>query len=215
MGMRRLIVLTAVVVVGGVALLTSLTSGSGCGSSETQMLRDRAAGFSVSIPACWQIKPVADLSKTIGALAGTKLGSDVSDFASVKRYFKLVVINPDASAHQDAGVGALPGPFSQVDSDPTLRAAVRQDIIAGAASSGFVVHNGPLAKMNGVYYSTEQETYSTTLKGVRVKPQVHWPRMRSTSYMCTGRVRRRRTPSPAASGSPRAADADRAGLTGA
>lgn len=165
------IAIAAVVVIG--AIIATAASGSGCGSGARE-IRDHADGFSISVPACWQTKPVSDLGKASGALAHTALAGDMSALDSVKRYFKLLVIDPNGSPHQNAGIGVVPGPFSRVNSDAVLRNTLRQDIIAGQAGSGFVINTGPLQRLNGVWYFAEQERYPGTVTGLTVKPQVQY-----------------------------------------
>lgn len=158
----------AVAVVIG-AVIATTASGPGCGS-QTREIRDRADGFSISMPACWQTKPLSYLSKGTQALANTSLGGDASALNSIKRYFKLLVIDPNTTPHDNGGVGLVPGPFSAVNSDAVLRSTIRQDIVAGQAGSGFVVHDGPLQMMNGVWYFAERETYPRRVKGIVVEP---------------------------------------------
>jgi hypothetical protein len=158
----------AVAIVIG-AIIAAAASGSGCGSGVRE-IRDHADGFSISVPACWQTKPPSYISKGTQALANTSLGGDASALNSVRRYFKLLVIDPNTTPHDNGGVGLVPGPFSTVNSDPELRSTIRQDIVAGQAGSGFVIHDGPLQMMSGVWYFAERETYPGRVKGMVVKP---------------------------------------------
>ena len=161
-----------ITVAGVVAIIvTAVAGGSGCGSGN-RTIRDRADGFSVAVPACWQTKPASALSQGAEKLAGTPLAGDLSAFNSVKDRFKLIVVDPNTTPHQNAGVGMVPGPLSTVNSDPGLRDTLRQDLILGQANSGFVIQPGPLQRMNGMWYFAEREHYPGRVKGLVVRPSV-------------------------------------------
>ena len=155
----------------GAIIVTAVASGSSCGSG-TRTIRDRADGFSVSVPACWQTKPISSLSEGAKKLAGTPLAGDLTAFDSVKNRFKLIVVDPKTTPHQNAGIGMVPGPLSTVNSDSGLRSTIRQDLILGQANSGFVIDPGPLQRMNGMWYFAEREHYPGHVKGMVVKPSV-------------------------------------------
>jgi len=103
---------------------------------------------------------------------GHPLAGDLTAFDSVKNRFKLIVVDPKTTPHQNAGIGMVPGPLSTVNSDSGLRSTIRQDLILGQANSGFVIDPGPLQRMNGMWYFAEREHYPGHVKGMVVKPSV-------------------------------------------